>query len=281
MNHFRLLTTLSLALALSGLLAATPTAAQSRRPSGQSGSKAGAAAPRAQAPSGRTATPRAAEPRQNGGNQGGTQARRAATESNTRAGGSSGNRREGRVTPQDTRARERGDRPADGVAVPRGSSGGGRPHVPRAYRYPYYAYGYPYGYPYGYGYGYSYANPYWYDPFFWGFPGIGVGYPYGYSTYAYGGSSSYGGGQYGSAHTSIGEGGIRLKVKPRDAEVLVDGYYVGRVDDFDGVFQRLELASGPHRIEIRAEGYQPLGFDVRIPIDDTITYRGELERTTR
>ncbi len=34
--------------------------------------------------------------------------------------------------------------------------------------------------------------------------------------------------------------------------MYVDGYYVGRVDDFDGLFQRLHLASGPHRLEIRA-----------------------------
>jgi hypothetical protein len=55
---------------------------------------------------------------------------------------------------------------------------------------------------------------------------------------------------------------------------------VGRVDDFDGIFQRLALDPGPHRIEIKAEGHQTLGFDVKIPIDGTITYRGELERIT-
>jgi hypothetical protein len=280
MNHFGLLNRIALAAALSSVLATTAIAGQSRRPSGQPGSKAGAAAPRSQAPSGRTATPRAAAPRQSGG---GSEARRGSGDSSARGAGSSGERRDTRVARENGQARERGDRPADGVAVPRGPSGGSRPHVPRYYHHPYYAYGYPYGYPYGYGYGYGYgyANPYLYDPFFWGFPGIGIGYPYGYSTYAYGGSSSYGGDRHAGARGSIGDGGIRLQVKPREAEVRVDGYYVGRVDDFDGIFQRLELPAGPHRIEIRAEGRQPLEFDVRIPIDDTIAYRGELERTAR
>ena len=38
--------------------------------------------------------------------------------------------------------------------------------------------------------------------------------------------------------------------RPRDAAVYVDGYYAGIVDDFDGVFQRLTLEVGPHRIEL-------------------------------
>ena len=72
---------------------------------------------------------------------------------------------------------------------------------------------------------------------------------------------------------------MRIKVKPREASVYVDGYYVGHVDDFDGVFQRLHLASGPHRLEIRAQEYEPLMVDVRIDPDQTITYRGEMRRT--
>jgi hypothetical protein len=72
------------------------------------------------------------------------------------------------------------------------------------------------------------------------------------------------------------EGALRLKIKPREAQVLVDGYFAGRVDDFDGVFQRLRLESGPHRIEIGADGYETLSFDIRILPDRTVTYEGEL-----
>ncbi len=74
------------------------------------------------------------------------------------------------------------------------------------------------------------------------------------------------------------EGSLRLKVKPAEASVYVDGYYVGLVDDFDGIFQRLHVEPGPHRIEIREPGYEPLTFDVRIDPGHTTTYRGELEK---
>ena len=50
-------------------------------------------------------------------------------------------------------------------------------------------------------------------------------------------------------------GAVRLKVKPVEASVYVDGYYVGVVDDFDGVFQRLRLEPGPHHLEIRLAEY--------------------------
>ena len=38
---------------------------------------------------------------------------------------------------------------------------------------------------------------------------------------------------------------IRLLVTPRDASVYVDGYAAGVVDDYDGVFQRLQACSRP------------------------------------
>jgi hypothetical protein len=65
-------------------------------------------------------------------------------------------------------------------------------------------------------------------------------------------------------------------MKPRDAQVFIDGYFVGIVDEYDGVFQRLRLPEGPHRVEVRAPGFEPLTFEVRIFADDTVTYRGEL-----
>jgi len=71
-------------------------------------------------------------------------------------------------------------------------------------------------------------------------------------------------------------GQLKLKVSPRDAQVYVDGYFVGLVDDYDGFFQRLTIDSGSHRIEIRKPGFATLSFDVRIPPDETVTYRGEL-----
>ena len=32
-------------------------------------------------------------------------------------------------------------------------------------------------------------------------------------------------------------GALRLKIKPRDAQVYVDGYYAGQIDEFDGIFR--------------------------------------------
>jgi hypothetical protein len=269
-------------LALSLLLGPAATSAQDRQGSNRSGSHAGS--PRAQAPSGRTQAPsgRNAVPRTRATERRAPEARQGHGGS-TRTGKAGNEGRRERITPPQTAgtARERGDRPADGVAVPRDRvRRDGRDDWP-VYRYPHYGYRYPY-YGYGYPYGYSpysgfYGDPFLYDPFFWGFPGVGFAYPMaGYSTYAYGSSGSYGG-----SERSIDDGGIRLKVKPREADVLVDGYYVGRVDDFDGMFQRLEIRAGTHRIEIRADGYETLGFDVRIPIDETITYHGELVKTVR
>ena len=74
---------------------------------------------------------------------------------------------------------------------------------------------------------------------------------------------------------------LRLKMKPREAQVFVDGYFMGVVDDFDGMWQRLHLQPGPHRIEVRAEGYDTLMFEVNLQPDKTITYTGELRQLTR
>jgi hypothetical protein len=110
---------------------------------------------------------------------------------------------------------------------------------------------YPYGYG-AFGLGYFYYDPYVWSPR-WYYNGYNYGYGYGYA---------------------VGE--IRLDVRPRHAEVYVDGYYAGIVDDYDGVLQSLRLEEGPYRIEIVAPGYEPLEFDVRIQPGRKIRYRGDL-----
>lgn len=133
--------------------------------------------------------------------------------------------------------------------------------------------------------GYPIYRPYWWNsPAYWyGYGAVGLGYFYpdpfwwgGYPGWGYGG---YSGGYYGPSYAGQvdeGMGQLRLKVKPKDAEVYIDGYFVGLVDDFDGTFQRLNLETGPHRVEIRKSGFAPLQFAVRIEYDETVTYRGEL-----
>jgi hypothetical protein len=69
---------------------------------------------------------------------------------------------------------------------------------------------------------------------------------------------------------------LRLSVTPDQAQVFVDSYYVGTVEDVTA--QRvLELPAGPHRLEFRAPQYQTLSVDVRILPYETVTYRGALE----
>jgi hypothetical protein len=69
-----------------------------------------------------------------------------------------------------------------------------------------------------------------------------------------------------------------LKIKPRQAQVFVDGYFVGEVDSFDGMFQKLGIESGGHKIEIKADGYEPVQFDVLVTPGETVTYKGEMKR---
>ena len=71
-------------------------------------------------------------------------------------------------------------------------------------------------------------------------------------------------------------GQLRLQVSPRHAQVFVDGYYAGTVDDYDGAFQSLTLESGPYAIQIVAPGYETLDVDVRIIPGQKITYREDL-----
>ncbi|MEP6918191.1 MAG: PEGA domain-containing protein, partial [Acidobacteriota bacterium] len=50
---------------------------------------------------------------------------------------------------------------------------------------------------------------------------------------------------------------LRTQVTPKNAEVYIDGYLVGTVDDFDGVLQRLRVPLGEHEITLYEPGYQP------------------------
>jgi hypothetical protein len=179
----------------------------------------------------------------------------------------------GQAVPRESRPR--GDRPVTGTAVPRSQlyppdgGGGSYPIYPIYPVYPGYGWGYPY---YGYGYGYwGFGLGFYYDPFWWGFDPWYGGYGYGY------------GGGYSSGQASAqSTGEIKLKVKPKQAEVYVDGYFVGIVDDFDGAFQHLNVRAGqPHRIEIRRPGFETLSFEVNVEPGQTISYRGEMEKAPK
>ncbi len=125
------------------------------------------------------------------------------------------------------------------------------------YRYPSYRYAYPSSRYYG----YSYYDPYYRGDFFW----AGGGWR----------SRSYYNGYYGGSYVSD-FGKLRIQVKPREAEVYIDGYYAGVVDEFDGVLQGLQLESGNYSVEVALPGFEPLQFDVHVTPGRTTTYKGDL-----
>ena len=190
---------------------------------------------------------------------------------------------------------------ADGGAYAR--SGTGRVAVPRVgpppqrhddhYHYSRNVYGSHYGghtvygrYPYRgsrniyivpYGRTYGYYPGYYYNAYSFGYGPYGRGHFYfdlSYNSYIWHPYSVYRYGTYGSYGYPVGE--LRLKVEPRDAQVFIDGYYAGRVDDFDGTFQSLRLEDGEYQVEIVLPGYEPLAFDVRILPGEKTTYEGVL-----
>lgn len=131
--------------------------------------------------------------------------------------------------------------PVDASAQRRGRPGGGRVVVAS---------------PLYFGYGF-------YDPFFWGWgPGFGPGwgFPGWYPP-------------FGGAWGGTGAGAARLQITPKQAEVYVDGYLAGSVDDFDGVFQRLDVAPGEHELTIYLEGYQTITQKVYFQPGETLEIR--------
>lgn len=166
---------------------------------------------------------------------------------------------------------QRGQRPG---AVRRPPSGGSSPRdravvrngpPPRDYDGDDYRHVYYYPSYYGY-------SPYYYNPYYYS------GFHFGYLAYApWGWAPAFYGYAYPYAQGYADYGSLRIKVKERDAEVWVDGFYAGTVDDFDGMFQSLKLEARGYKIEIRKPGFETLVFDVHLQPDRTITYRGVLQ----
>jgi hypothetical protein len=182
-------------------------------------------------------------------------------------------RREPRVSAQgndgNRRAGDRRDGRNDGRSIDRYAVGrtGPAPRYRdgdrRVYAQPrrnYYVYRYP-SYRY-YGstryYGYRYYDPYFAGDFYW-------------SNHSWRPRTYYVGSNY-----DYDLGKLRLDIDQRDAEVYIDGYYAGVVDEFDGVLQGLQLESGNYSVEVALPGFEPLQFDVHVTPGRTTTYRGDL-----
>jgi hypothetical protein len=72
-------------------------------------------------------------------------------------------------------------------------------------------------------------------------------------------------------------GSIRTLVHPRDAEVFIDGYYVGVVDDFDGSLQGLRLEPGPHAVTLYRDGFRVHEETLYSTLGATVKIRHEME----
>jgi hypothetical protein len=267
--HATLKVSLSALIALS--LAVPAMAQDNRRPTSGASSSGSSAAPRGGSSSsgssgsgGSSVSPSGSG---SGVRGGGTAVSRPSRE--PRASRRSGGRDASAGASVPSYSRPRGGNAVRGEAVDRGNN----PLPPRGGNNYYYYPGYGYNGYYG-----SYYRPYY--PLYTGF-GFFYYDPYwgGYGPY-YGNGAYYG----GYVRDDDGDdrdyniGSVRLKVNPADGEVFVDGLYRGTVDEFDGVFQRLKLEAGAHRLEIRADGYAPLEFDILVTPGETTTYRGKLRR---
>ena len=120
----------------------------------------------------------------------------------------------------------------------------------------------------GYYYPTLYRSSLWYDPFYFG-SGWGPGY-YGYGP-AYYQFPVYGGARYDRG------GSVRLQVTPRQAEVFVDGYFAGTVDDFDGAFQRLNIEAGEHEVQVYLAGYRTFSTRFYLQPGKTFSIKQALE----
>ena len=72
----------------------------------------------------------------------------------------------------------------------------------------------------------------------------------------------------------IGYGGMSFLIDPDDTAIYVDGEFIGIARDFDG--QPVPLAAGLHEIELQAEWYEPVVFDINVRPGQVIPYRGSL-----
>ena len=143
-----------------------------------------------------------------------------------------------------------GARSRGGVSVARGRAGYGRTWgrgIGRGF--------FPYRYGVGFGYGGAFfGNPYYhwgYWPFAWGYPYWGTGI-YLHDHY-----------QHERQGWEAGAGTVEIDVRPRKADVYVDGVYAGRARDYDGRWDVLYLNPGIRAVELRRDGYQ----DLRLHLD--------------
>ena len=109
--------------------------------------------------------------------------------------------------------------------------------------------------------------------------GAAVPYPWAYfGTYRPRVYGSYGQGYYGVAPGMQQYGGLSFDIQPSDADLYVDGEYVGPVGTFTPYGEPLTLWPGVHHIAIVRDGFRTMEWEVSVEPGRVIPYRGMLAR---
>jgi hypothetical protein len=83
--------------------------------------------------------------------------------------------------------------------------------------------------------------------------------------------------QPAAPRVAAARGRLVLESLPDNAQVYVDGFYVGLVQEFGLRGRALDLPAGVHHVELRAPGYESVTFSVIIKPNDIVRYRGDMQ----
>jgi hypothetical protein len=133
------------------------------------------------------------------------------------------------------------------------------------------------------GYPLTWAYPFYYPPYpyYPNYPYYPYPYPYPPDGAGYSAPDTTTDATVGSADVEPNQsnlGGMSFEITPSDAQVFVDGNYVGTVGQFTPSTQPLGVPAGRHRVEVRNPGYKTMSFDVDIVAGQVIPYQGQMER---
>jgi hypothetical protein len=71
-------------------------------------------------------------------------------------------------------------------------------------------------------------------------------------------------------------GTLRLEFAPPGAQLYIDGFYAGTVEEANRTEAGLGLPVGWHRLEIRAPGFVTPAINVTIEANRTLSYHAQL-----
>ena len=87
----------------------------------------------------------------------------------------------------------------------------------------------------------------------------------------------YAGGSYYADRNAGAYGGLSFDIQPSDADLYIDGEYVGQVGVFTPYGEPLTLVAGVHRIAVVRDGYRTMEWDVTVEPGMVLPYQGAME----